>query len=440
MSRRVVITGAGVINALGVGKEQYFSSMLKGTIGIGRIRAFDPSGFPCQVGGESLEFAISDYVPKSHRKATKLMSRDIALAVIAAACAVRDAGLKTKATSPEGPIDIDPTRSGVNVGAGLICCDIEELGGAAEHATIDGRFSLAEWGRKGMEYLTPLWLLKYLPNMLSCHISIIHDLQGPSNSITCADASGLLAIGEAFRTIAGDKADVMIAGGAECKINPMSLLRQTLLKRTVTDHNDRPQSACRPFDRQANGTVLGEGAGIVILEEMEHARRRGATIYAELTGFGGSNCLCTNFINPDPDDSGVGIGIRKALTDAGLTAEQISLVIPYGTGIRQDDRIEAKAIQNVFGNHSRKLHVLTTKSRFGNCGAGGGAIDLVAAILAMAEGKIPPNVNCPDPDDEILLPVGDRAMIEGIIDHAVVSGYTYGGQTAAIVVSRMNEK
>jgi 3-oxoacyl-[acyl-carrier-protein] synthase II len=434
--RRVVITGLGLINALGVGREQYFKAMLDGRIGIDRIKAFDPAGFPCQIGGEAPDYAIGDFVPKSHRKATKLMSRDIALSVIAATCAVRDAGLKTKGTSPEGPIDIDPTRSGVNVGAGLICCDIEELGAAAEHAVAEGRFSLAEWGSKGMEYLTPLWLLKYLPNMLSCHISIIHDLQGPSNSITCADASGLLAIGEAFRTIAAGKADLMVAGGAECKMNPMGLIRQTLLKRMALDYNGEPQSGCRPFDRHAGGAVLGEGGGIVILEDLEHARRRGATIYAELTGFGGSNCFCRNFVNLDPADTGVSIAIRKALSDAKLAPEQIGLVIPHGVGVRRDDQVEAQAIQDVFGDHSRRVYTVTTKSRVGNCGAGSGAIDLVTAILAMAERKIPPNVNCPDPDEGIILPVGDHGVIETKIEHALVSSYTYGGQTAAITVSQ----
>jgi len=249
-------------------------------------------------------------VPKNYRKATKLMSRDIELAVVAADAAIRDAGLRTRATNPDGPVDVDPTRIGVNIGAGLICCDLVELAAAVEHAVTDGRFDYKKWGREGMEALTPLWLLKYLPNMPGCHVSIIHDCQGPNNAVTCAEASGQLAIGEASRIVARGAADVMIAGGAECKVNPMALLRQCLLGRVSTNYNDRPKQACRPFDRDADGTVVGEGAGIVILEELEHARNRGARIYAEAAGFGASNNFsqracgqqighATNFVDPE---------------------------------------------------------------------------------------------------------------------------------------------
>ena len=182
--RRVVITGVGCVSVLGIGREEYFASLKENRSGIDRIKRFDPSKFPGQLGAEAPALRMPKLVPKAHRKATKLMSRDIELAVVAADTAIRDAGLKTKGTAPDEPADLDPTRSGVDIGAGLICCDIVELAAAAEHGVTDGKFDLRKWGREGMNSLTPLWLLKYLPNMLSCHVTIVHDAQAPSNTIT----------------------------------------------------------------------------------------------------------------------------------------------------------------------------------------------------------------------------------------------------------------
>ncbi|MBN1846188.1 MAG: beta-ketoacyl-[acyl-carrier-protein] synthase family protein [Sedimentisphaerales bacterium] len=438
--RRVVITGVGVVSPLGVGKESFIEGFLSDRSGIDRIRGFDPVGLPCQVGGEVEEFKINEYVPKIYRKATKLMSRDIVLAVVAAELAIRDAGLKTKGTAPDEIANIDPRRSGVNIGAGLICCDLDELGIALEHAQHEGKFSYAKWGREGMESLTPLWLLKYLPNMQGCHISIIHDLQGPSNSITCAEASGLLAIGEAYRTIVRDKADMMVAGGAECKINPMGLLRQCLLGRVATRYNDRPDQACRPFDRQADGCVMAEGGGIVILEERQRARRRGARIYGEITGFGASNNFSGDFIRPDDGAAGVVIALQKALDEAQLTGDEIRLLIPHGSAIAEHDRAEAQAIRSVFGPAAAALPVVATKSRIGNSGAGASALDLVAAVLSLQEDVIPANRNCPEPPPEYGLNLPDTTIRSAGIRNAMCCCYTYGGQTAAAVVQRPDSR
>src|SRR6266536_2741995 len=235
--RRVVITGIGIISPLGIGASQFWSNLLEKKAGLRRITQFDPGGFPCQIAGEVPAFKIGDYVPKSYRKATKVMARDIELAVIAADDAMKDAGLKTKAYT-ETP-EIKPERFGCNIGAGLISAELNELT-SAMHTSRDGnKLDLHKWGREGMNQLTPLWLLKYLPNMLACHVTIIHELKGPSNTITCADASSHLAIGEAFRTIQRGDADLAICGGAESKVNPMGLIRQVLIKR-VTEQNDSP--------------------------------------------------------------------------------------------------------------------------------------------------------------------------------------------------------
>lgn len=437
--RRVVITGVGIVSSLANGREDYGKRLFAGDVGIDRIQGFDPSGFPCQIGGEVSDLKVKQHVPKFHRKATKLMSRDIDLAVTAADLAVRDAGLNTKGISPEGPPDINPERSGVNVGAGLISCDLLELGLAVEHALENGKFSYEKWGAEGMESLTPLWLLKYLPNMLGCHISIIHDLQGPSNSITCAEASGLLSIGESYRIIARGSADIMVAGGAETKLTPMGLMRQCLLKRVTTKYNDRPRQACRPFDRNADGGVMGEGAGIVVLEEREHAQQRNVPIYAEVVGFGASNNFSADFVNPEDDCRGVTLAIQNALKEASLSPGNIQLLIAHGSAIPQQDRAEAKGITTAFGESARELPVRTIKSRIANCGAASSSLDLVTAVLALKEGKIPPNVNCPDPPEEYGLNLGNGAVLETELQTAMSCCYTYGGQTAAMVIRRVND-
>src|SRR5688500_12670624 len=254
--KRVVITGIGVISPIGIGVKAFWENLLAGRVGVQRITAFDPAGFPTQIAGEVPAFKIGDYVPKSYRKATKVMARDIELAVVAADDAFKDAGLQSKAYT-DAPT-INSKRFGCNIGAGLISVDLNELTSALHVARSEqnpNKIDLQRWGRDGMSQLTPLWLLKYLPNMLACHVTIIHELKGPSNTITCADASSHLAIGEAFRTVQRGDADLAICGGAETKVVPMSHMRQILLKRCTETHNDTPETAVRPFDQDADGTV-----------------------------------------------------------------------------------------------------------------------------------------------------------------------------------------
>ncbi|MBN2210702.1 MAG: beta-ketoacyl-[acyl-carrier-protein] synthase family protein [Sedimentisphaerales bacterium] len=432
--RHVVITGVGLINALGLDAQVYFDALLAGTSGVRTLESFDASRFPCTIGGEAPRVKLNEYVPKSHRKATKLMSRDIELAVIAANAAVRNAGLKTKGTAPEETPDFDPTRAGTNIGAGLICCDLVEMGEAAATSVTDGKFDYKKWGQQGMQSLTPLWLLKYLPNMLGCHVSIIHDLQGPNNNITSGEVSGLLSVAEAVRTIIHNRADLMVAGSAECKLNPMAFLRQCLLKRLSTHANDRPAQACRPFDREADGMVVGEGGAIIILEEEEHARKRGANIYARISGFAASSFASKDFLTPDDNGEGMALAMQKALARAGLQPKDIDLLTAHGLGLPDCDRAETQAIRTVFGDHTSKMPVMALKSRIGNCGAGASAIDLATTILALDKKIIPANLNCDDRIDEALL--APTKNLDATIENALVNSYTFGGQTAAMVISK----
>lgn len=434
-SARVAITGFGQITPLGLTAEETWTSLCTGKTGIDTITAFDPVGFSCKLAGQVPEYQIRDYVPKTHRKATKLMSRDIELSVIAANEALRNAGLVTKGIDPEN-ININPERMAINLGAGLISCDLVELAPAVAASVINGEFDIHKWGAEGLNMVTPLWLLKYLPNMLACHIGIIHDIQGPSNTITCAETSGYLAIAEATQVIARGDSDIALAGSAEAKVNPILMIRQCLLKRATSENNDDPASACRPFDADAKGSVFGEAAGIVILEELNHARKRNAKIYAEVVGIGQSNSINPAYEHIEPDGKGIRIAIEKALAEAQIQPEDLDLIIPHGTGIPTDDLAEAKAIQAALGDAAAKIPVWPTKSMLSNTGAACGAVDVIAALCAMRDGKIPPAKNCDNKTDGCNLNIANQEQ-EKNIRFALSCSYTYGGQTAAVILKKV---
>jgi 3-oxoacyl-[acyl-carrier-protein] synthase II len=374
-------------------------------------------------------YKIGDYVPKSYRKATKVMARDIELAVVAADDAFKEAGLKSRAYT-ETP-DIPATRFGCNIGAGLINVDLNELTAALNTARGEGnRLDLKRWGSEGLNNLTPLWLLKYLPNMLACHVTIIHELKGPSNTITCADASSHLAIGEAFRTIQRGAADLAICGGAETKVLPMSVMRQVLLRRATETHNDSPEQSVRPFDADADGTAVGEGGGLFILEEYERATARGAKIYAELVGFGASQDTYS-VTQPDPKGTCYGKALSKALADANLPPNAVDLLVPCGLGIPGHDRAELAGLHNVFGGGLERVAMAPTKGQTGNLAAGSG-VDAAAAVLALHHGKIPPAVNTRKPLDGVKLNVRPEAR-DAKLNVSVSTVYSLGGQNAALV-------
>jgi 3-oxoacyl-[acyl-carrier-protein] synthase II len=391
-------------------------------------------GFNCKLAGQVPDYKIQKYVLKTYRKAVKLMSRDIELAVIAANEAFVHAGLITRGIDPEN-VNVNPERVAINLGAGLISCDLVELAPAVAASVTDGKFDLRKWGKEGLELVTPLWLLKYLPNMLACHIGIIHDIQGPSNSITCAETSAHLAIAEAAQIIARGDSDIALAGGAEAKVNPIVMIRQCLLKRATHQNNDEPASACRPFDADAKGSVFGEAAGVVILESLENAERRGAKIYAEVAGIGHSNSINPAYEHIEPDGKGIEIAINKAIADAQIEPGDLDLIIPHGTGIPADDLAEAKAIQVALGEAAAEIPVWPTKSMLSNTGAASGAVDVIAAVCAMSDGKIPAAKNCKRKADGCDLNIANKLQ-EKKIRYALSCSYTYGGQTAALVLKQ----
>ena len=299
MLARLGVTTRYYDPGIGAGIAPTWEAMTAGRGAVTTIDAFDPSGFACRLGSQVRNFSVRDFVPKSYRKATKVMAADIEMAVAAADLAARDAGISTAGTDPDGAArpDFSPTypqaRVGCHIGAGLIAAEINELSGALNEARNEkGDFDIHKWGSVGINNLTPLWLLKYLPNMLACHVTIIHDCQGPSNTITCAEASALLSIGESLRVIERGAADLCFCGGAEDKINPMALLRQQFTGRLNSKDNDRPASAVRPFDRSAAGTVTGQGGAIVMLEALEtFEKRRASATGAAITPVSSSHSI-----------------------------------------------------------------------------------------------------------------------------------------------------
>jgi 3-oxoacyl-[acyl-carrier-protein] synthase II len=433
-SARVVITGLGAVSPLGLTVSEMWEALCAGKCGISKITAFDPVGFTCKLAGQVPDYKMQKYVPKNYRKATKLMSRDIELAVIAANEALCDSKLVTKAIDPEN-INIDPTRVAINLGAALISCDLVELAPAVAASVTDGKFDIHKWGASGIELVPPLWLLKYLPNMPACHLSIIHDIQGPSNSITCAESSGLLAISEAMQVIERGNSDVALAGGTEAKVNPMVMIRQCLVNRAISDGHIEPASACRPFDADAKGSVFGEGAAVLVLESLDHALGRGAKIYAEIAGTGQSNSINASFEHLEPDGKGVQIAIEKALTEARIQPDDLDLIIPHGTAIPRDDLAEAKGIQAALGDAAAKIPAWPTKSMLSNTGAASGAVDAVAAACALAHGMIPAAKNCNRKADGCNLNIVLQPQ-QIDLRYALCCSYTFGGQTTAVVLKK----
>jgi 3-oxoacyl-[acyl-carrier-protein] synthase II len=291
-----------------------------------------------------------------------------------------------------------------------------------------GSVDLEKWGGPGLDAIPPMWMLKYLPNMPACHVSILHDARGPNNSITESDVASLLAMGEAYRILARDQADFFLVGGAESKLNPLSLVRQCLFE-SLSHRNDAPEKACRPFDRSRDGLVLGEGACVLVLEDLEHARKRGARIYAEVVGFGAA-------FDRGQTGDGIARAIRAALKDGGIGPEEVDHVNAHGLATRESDAWEARGLQQVFGNCKEPVPVFAPKSYLGNLGAGGGTTELAASLLALRNDVVPPTLNYEQPDPECPVSVLAGAGRPVAKSHVVKIGFTQMGQCAALVLRK----
>lgn len=427
----VYITGSGPIGPLGQGIGPNFEALLAGRVGLGPVGAFDASGTGHDLAGEVAELNVKSAVPKSYRKAVKVMARDIELAVVAAKLAAEDAGLVTPGTAEGAEPGVAAERFGCHIGAGLIAADENELAAALAESTDDhGVFSLTRWGDGGMQQLTPLWLLKYLPNMLACHVTIIHEARGPSNTITCGEASGGLSIGESLRVIQRGAADACFCGGAESRLNPMAFFRQVLGARLAATGE-----TVRPFDRDATGTAVAEGGGILVIETAANLERRGGPApRARLSGFASSQTCHPESLNRQPDPEGLSIAaaMRRALADAGKTPDDVDAVVPFGIGHPLWDAAEANALRAVFGERLGRVPVLGLKASCGNLAAGAGGFEVAIAAEALFRQQLPPVLHRERPLPGLEATHEQAARLETIL----VASTAVGGQNTAVVLEK----
>jgi len=384
--RRAVLTGIGVLTPIGLDVPTFWDAFRNGQGGVRRIQAFDRSALSTRFGGEVLGFDSRNYLDKKERKRLNVMGRTIQFAVAGAQLALADSGVDKSR--------LDPARFGVEYGAATIPSELEELGPAARVCANcqPGTVHLANWGGAGIGCIPPMWMLNHVPNMLACHVSILHNAQGPNNTITQTDVAGLLALGEAYRTLIRDRADFFLVGGADTMISPINMVRQCLFRR-LSRRNDAPERASRPFDRLRDGIIPGEGGGAVVLEEFDHARRRGGRIYAEVVGFGAAFGR-----SGEAASHGLVRAIRAALAEAGVGPEDIDHVNAQGYSAVDWDAWEAQGLSEVFGGCGRPVPVFAPKSYFGNLGAGSSIPELAASLLAFEHNLVPATLNYKEPD------------------------------------------
>ncbi len=420
MKRKVLITGLGAITALGEGAGALWQAALLGRSGIDFIPVRKEFSNGAGEAWKPIGAVIRDFDPEKfivQKKAIKVMARDIQLAVAAASLAMDDAGVKNLTTDRE--------RFGVIVGSGVLNHELDELAASVKNSLgTDGKLDLKKFGEEGMPALFPLWLLKYLPNMPACHVSILFDLQGPNNTITTGASSGLQAVGEAFRIIERGSADLMLAGAAESKLNPVGLAQYEILGVLAHFLGSDPSKAYRPFNADSNGFVIGEGSGFLVLEESEHAKRRGAKIYAELGGFGSSS------------RSGQVIAMKAALDEAQISPKELHYLEASGLGIPQEDDAEARAIEKVFNDESPELFVTASKPVTGFVGFSAGVLDLIISSLALFHGAIPPTLNFSHPRRSWEFNIVKSAPLRKKMQYAMTNAFGFSGQCASVVTRR----
>ncbi len=423
MKRRVVVTGMGVLAPNGNDTESFWSALCAGRSGVRKVESFDPGGFPVQVAAEIRDFNPRDFVP--NRKSLKIMGSNIRFGVAASQMAMQHAGLKE--TPP------DPERFGVVMGSGIVPTDVEEIGEAVMRSLDDaGEFDLHKFGEVGKNYLFPLWLLKHLPNMVAAHISIIHNAQGPNNTIVTACSAATQAMGEAARIVERGDADVIVTGGADSRIDPLSFVSYSLLG-AVSIADRAPAAISRPFDRGRDGFVLGEGAACLVLESEEHAKARGATIHGEVIGYG-SSFDAFAVTKPEPEGRGAFQAMEAALRDANVAPQEIDYISAHGTSTLLNDKMETVAVKRLFGEHAAKTPMSSIKSMIGHLIGAAGALEAVVGLLAIRDNVVPPTINLDDPDPELDLDYVPNTAREVDVKTVISNSFGFGGQNASIVL------
>ena len=411
MVKRVVITGLGTVNPLANNVKDYWERVKACENGITRITRFDPSDHPSQVAGEVKDFNPGDFFDA---KEARRMDRFTVYAVAAAIQAHEDAGLKND--------EIDPDRIGIVLGNGI--GGIEVMGN-----------NFKKIFERGVKAVHPLLAPMMITNIAPANVAIKLNLQGPCHAVVTACASGTDAIGEAMSWVRRGRADMMLAGGTEAALTPLGLASFTAIQAVSTKYNDKPEKASRPFDAERDGFIMSEGSGIVVLEELEHAKKRGAHIYAELLGYG-ATCDANHLTAPHPEGVGAVRAMRRALVDGGLTIEDIDYVNAHGTSTPANDPVECKAIREVFGEHADKLKVSSTKSMVGHLLGAAGGVEAIATTLALKEQFYPPTRNYENPDPECALDFLPNKGVSAPMRAAISNSFGFGGHNGVLVFKR----
>jgi 3-oxoacyl-[acyl-carrier-protein] synthase II len=410
MNRRVAITGVGVVSPIGTGVQPFWNALMEGRSGVRRIATFDPSAFDCQIAAEVTDFDPTAYMD---RKEIRRNDRFVHFAVAATRMALEDARF---AITPQTADQI-----GVIIGTGI--------GGARTWE--DAHQTLLE---RGPGKVSPFFVPMMIINMASGIVSILVGARGPNFSVVSACATGGHAIGEAFRLIQRGDVTAMICGGTEAGVTPLSLAGFCTMK-AMSTRNDEPARAMRPFDANRDGFVMGEGAGILLLEDWEHAERRGARIYAEMAGYGMS-ADAYHITQPDPEGVGAARAMRLAIADAGLTPPQIGYINAHGTSTPYNDKFETLAIKRVFGDAARKVPVSSTKSMTAHLLGAAGGVELIASILTLERQVLPPTINYEVPDPDCDLDYVPNVSRPARVDAAMSNAFGFGGHNATLVVRR----
>lgn len=431
MADCVVITGVGVVTPVGIGAEAFTEALCVGRSGVGRITAFPCDGFETQIAAE-VDDATFDPASFVHpRKLSKLMSRATLFGVAAAGMARQAAKL--------GPDEVAPDRLGVSLGAGgMGPVDLDILTGQAK-AVLAQRsghddFDIPAFARAYRERTNPLAMVRGLPNLAAAHIAIQHDARGPNSTLTTACTAGTQALGDGMRMIQRGDVDVVLAGGTDAMVNPMGVLGFGMLG-TLSRRNDEPTRASRPFDRDRDGFVIGEGAAVMILEREAFARGRGARILGEIAGYA-ATCDAYRITDERPDASAAAAAMQRALEDGGAGPGDVDYINAHGTGTAMNDRMESVAIKQVFGTRAYDIPVSSTKSMTGHLLAAGGAVEASACLFSMREGFLPPTLNYETPDPECDLDYVPNRARAARCSTALSNSFGFGGQNACLLIRR----
>jgi len=406
--RRVAVTGLGVISPVGNDVESFWTNLCDGRSGVGRVTRFDPADFRTQIAGEVKNFDPTLYMEKKDVRRTDLY---VQYAIAASHQALAASGIDRE--------KVDMNRFGVIIGTGI---------GGIE--TFEQQTALML--EKGPSRVSPFFIPMMIANMASGQVSIMFGLRGPNMTTVSACASGAHAIGEAFQAIRAGQADIMMTGGAEATITPMAMAGFCAMK-AMSTRNDDPQHASRPFDRDRDGFVMGEGAGVIVLEEMEHAKKRGAVILAEMIGYG-TTSDAYHVTAPAPNGEGAARAMAMAVADAGVPIEEVDYINAHGTSTDLNDKLETAAVKTVFGEHAHKLALASTKSMTGHLLGAAGGVEMVASVLAASRGILPPTINYEHADPECDLDCVPNEARQARVRVALSNSLGFGGHNVSLAI------